>query len=122
MTSCYLIALFYCIKKSQSNVPILRQKKRLLSEFSLIAVLTSFDVCLLQKFKELKSLHVFCIDCSKFVVSSKFLGLYTPQKPSKIGLIDTFIYPMTSLWGVVTHRLYDFMNPVNLYHRKLVWN
>ncbi len=61
--------------------------------------LNFFDVCLLQKFKELKSLHTFCIDCSKFVVSSKFLGLYTPQNPSKIGVIDAFICRGSSSWG-----------------------
>ena len=82
-------------------------KKRLLSEFSLIAVLTFFDVCLLQKFKELKSLHIFCIDCSKFVVSSKFLEFYTPQHPSKTGLLDTFICPDSSLWGRIRTFCYN---------------
>ena len=89
-------------------MPILRRKKRLLSEFSLIAVLTFFDVCLLQKFKELKSLHIFCIDCSKFVVSSKFSEFFTPQNPSKIGVIDTFICLSSSLWGTrwgISHTL-----------------
>ena len=61
--------------------------------------LNFFDVSLLRKFKELYSLHVFCIDCSKFVVSSKFSGFYTPQNPSKTGLFDAFISQWTSLWG-----------------------
>ena len=84
-----------------------KAKKDCFQNFNLIAVLL-FCLCLLQKFKELYSLLIFCIDCSKFVVSSKFLGLYTPQKPSEIGLFDTFIYPSSSLWGTrpgISHTL-----------------
>ena len=94
------INLYVDIRKKPSESFFL-YKKRLLSGFSLIAVLTFSDVCLLQKFKELKSLHIFCIDCSKFVVSSKFLVFYTPQNPGKTGVIESFIYLSSSLWGTV---------------------
>ena len=70
--------------------------------------LNFFDVSLLQKFKGLYSLHIFCIDCSKFVVSSRFSGFYTPQSPSKIGVIESFIYLSSSLSGTrpsISHTL-----------------
>ena len=85
-------------------------KKRLFSELNLLTVSHIFNCKLTSKNLEKKlSLHTFCINWCKFDVWCKFSGFYTPQNPSKIGLIESFTYPSSSLWGIIISFL-DFIS------------